>query len=450
MKQFDELEMTPFLKKVTFFSSGGAFLDGYVLTIIGVALTLMTPEFGLDAGWTAAIGASAFVGIFVGTILGGYLTDIIGRKIMFTLDVVAIAILSVLCFFMQGALELVILRFFIGFFVGADYPIATSLIAEYTPKAHRAKSMGMVSASWYMGATAAAVVGFLLLDWPDGWRWMLGSALVPCIVLLVGRHGIPESPLWLSRKGRLAEAQEVIYTTFGSDVIFEYEEPTDVRVSTLFKKGYLGRVVFLGVFILCQVVPMYALYTYGPTILSAFGLAEGNVSVLGEATISLLFLIGTFPAMHWLNRFGRRPTVLVSLACMAIGLFILGVWPDAPLAVIFFAFALYAFFSGAPGILQWLYPNELFPTEIRATAVGVAIGFSRIGTVAGTYLLPIALESIGIGPTMLVGAGLVAIGFVLAYFMAPETRDATLKEASQIGGVETRGATHHSKEKPSR
>lgn len=439
--------MTPFLKKVTFFSSGGAFLDGYVLTIIGVALTLMTPEFGLDAGWTAAIGASAFVGIFVGTILGGYLTDIIGRKVMFTLDVVAIAVLSVLCFFMQGALELVILRFFIGFFVGADYPIATSLIAEYTPKAHRAKSMGMVSASWYMGATAAAVVGFLLLDWLDGWRWMLGSALVPCIILLVGRHGIPESPLWLSRKGRLAEAQEVIYTMFGSDVIFDYEEPADVRISTLFKKGYLGRVIFLGIFILCQVVPMYALYTYGPTILSAFGLAEGNMSVLGEAVISLLFLIGTFPAMYWLNRFGRRPTVLVSLACMTIGLFILGVWPDAPLAIIFFAFALYAFFSGAPGILQWLYPNELFPTEIRATAVGVAIGFSRIGTVAGTYLLPIALESIGIGPTMLVGAGLVFVGFVLSYFMAPETRDATLKEASKIGGVETRGATHHSSKK---
>ena len=103
MKEFEELEMTPFLRKVTFFSSGGAFLDGYVLSIIGVALTQLTPIFGLDAAWTAALGASAFVGIFVGTILGGYLTDIIGRKRMFTLDVIAIAILSIVCYFMQGA-----------------------------------------------------------------------------------------------------------------------------------------------------------------------------------------------------------------------------------------------------------------------------------------------------------------------------------------------------------
>lgn len=444
-KHFDELEMTPFLKKVTFFSSGGAFIDGYVLSIIGVALTQLTPVFGLDVGWTAAIGASAFVGIFVGTILGGYLTDIIGRKRMFTLDVIAIAVLSVLCFFMQGAFELVILRFLIGFFVGADYPIATSLIAEYTPKIHRAKSMGMVSAAWYLGATAAAIVGFALINYEDGWRWMLGSALVPSVILLIGRHGVPESPMWLARKGRNEEAQQVIYTVFGSDVIFDYEEPADVRLSIMFKKGYLGRIVFMGVFILCQVVPMYAIYTYGPTIMAAFGLSEGNGSILGEAAISLLFLIGTFPAMYWLNRFGRRPTVLVSLALMTVGLLILGIWPDAPVWMVLFAFSLYAFFSGAPGILQWLYPNELFPTEIRASAVGVAIGFSRIGTVISTYGLPLVLESLGLGPTMLIGAALVGIGFVMSYFFAPETRGKTLYEASQIGGVQTRGATHHAK-----
>lgn len=448
-RHFEDLGMTPFLKKVTFFSSGGAFLDGYVLSIIGVALIQLTPLFGLDAGWTAAIGAAAFVGIFAGTVLGGYLTDVIGRKIMFTLDVLAIAALSVACFFMQGAFELTVLRFLIGFFVGADYPIATSLIAEYTPKALRAKGMGMVSASWYLGATAAAVVGFLLVHNPEGWRWMLGSALVPCVVLMIGRHGVPESPMWLARKGRLAEAREVVYTVFGSDVIFEYEQPADVRISSLFKKGYLGRILFLSIFILCQVVPMYAIYTYGPTIMSAFGLADGQHSILGEAAISVLFLVGTFPAMRWLNTKGRRPTLLVSLGCMTAGLLILGLWPDAPVAIVLFAFSLYAFFSGAPGILQWLYPNELFPTEVRASAVGVAIGVSRVGTVASTCLLPIALETIGLGPTMLIGAALVLIGFVLSYLFAPETVGKTLHEASQIGGVEARGATHHKKERES-
>lgn len=441
-KHFDEMAMTPFLRKVTFFSSGGAFLDGYVLSIIGVALIQLTPLFGLDVGWSALLGASALAGIFAGTILGGYLTDIIGRKTMFTLDVIAIALLSLACVFMQGPLELTIMRFAIGFFVGADYPIATSLIAEYTPKDHRAKSMGMVSASWYMGATAAAVVGYAFINVEGGWQWMLGSAIVPSVILLLGRHGIPESPMWLARKGRLKEAQQVVYTVFGSDVIFDYEEPADVRVSTLMKKGYLGRVLFLGMFILCQVVPMYALYTFGPNIMNAFGLGHGAESILGEAVISLLFLVGTFPAMRWLNKFGRRPSLLVSLAFMTFGLLVLGLMPEAPIWIVLIAFSLYAFFSGAPGILQWLYPNELFPTEVRASAVGVAIGFSRIGTVISTYCLPLALAEFGIGPTMLAGAAMLFLCFVLSYFFAPETRGLTLREASTLetdGSKDTAG-----------
>ncbi len=441
-KHFEDLALTPFVRKVTFFSSGGAFLDGYVLSIIGVALVQLTLVLNLDAAWTAIIGTAAFAGIFAGTILGGYLTDIIGRKRMFTLDVIAIGILSILCMFMDSAIQLVILRFLIGFFVGADYPIATSLIAEYTPKHHRAKTMGTVAAAWYLGATAAAVVGYLLysVDW--GWAWMLGSAIIPSVILLIGRHGIPESPMWLARKGRLSEAQEVVYTVFGSDVIFDYEEPSDVRISTLFKKGYLGRVIFMGVFILCQVVPMYAIYTFGPSIMNLFGLNQGHDSILGEAVISLIFLIGTIPAMHWLNKFGRRKTVLVSLACMGAGLLILGIWPDAPVWIVLFAFSLYAFFSGAPGILQWLYPNELFPTEIRATAVGVAIGFSRIGTIISTSMLPWCLAEFGIGPTMLAGAGLVVIALIASIAFAPETLGKTLKETSALTEKESSGRKH--------
>lgn len=85
---------------------------------------------------------------------------------------------------------------------------------------------------------------------------------------------------------------------------------------------------------------------------------------------------------------------------------ILGLFPTAPALVIIAAFGLYAFFSGGPGILQWLYPNELFPTSVRASAVGVSIAISRLGTIAATYSLPIMLSSFGVGPTMLCASGL--------------------------------------------
>ena len=432
-KTIDDVAMTPFLRKITLFSSGGAFLEGYVLSLIGVALTQITPLFNLDTFWSAAIGASVFLGILFGAILGGYLTDLIGRRKMFIIDMVAIGVVSILSMFSSEPIHLVLARFLIGFFVGADYPISTAMITEFTSKRYRAIAMGMVSASWYFGATAAAFVGFVLYPMSNGWMWMLGSAAIPCIILLIGRHDIPESPLWLRAKGRHEEARAVMDKVYGEDVDFNDEEQVGrTSLVQLFKGGYLKRVLYVGILILCQVVPMYAIYTFGPDIMSAFGLGEGRDSILGEAVVSLFFLIGTFPAMFWLNSMGRRPLLLMSLALMAVGLIILGIFPTAPIIVIIIAFGIYAFFSGGPGILQWLYPNELFPTAIRASAVGVAISISRVGTIASTYGTPVVMAEFGVGSTMLIAAGLVILGLVLSIFMAPETQGKSLAETSSL------------------
>lgn len=428
----DDAQMNRFLKKIVFFSSGGSFLDGYVLSIIGVALVQLTPALGLTDVEVAATGAAALAGIFFGSLAGGRLTDALGRRRMFIIDVTAIGLASLAACFVTAAWQLIALRLLLGFFIGADYPIATSLIAEFSPRRERAISMGMVSAAWYVGATAAAFVGFALYGTENGWRWMLGSALIPCVVLLVGRHDIPESPRWLAQRGRADQAREVMQKVYGEDVHLDDEEPTRAGFASVFRQGYTSRVIYLGLLILCQVVPMYAMYTFGPMIMSAFGLGEGSLSVLGEALVSLFFLIGTVPAMYWLNSLGRRPLLIGSLALMALGLLVPGIWPGANVVVIIAAFAIYAFFSGGPGILQWLYPNEMFPTEVRATAVGVAIAISRIGVVVSTYGLPLFLAAYGIGPTMLTGAGLLVLALVLSVFMAPETRGLTLGETSSL------------------
>lgn len=432
-RTIDEVSMTPFLCKIVFFSSGGSFLDGYVLALIGVALTQITPLLDLTETWSALIGASVFLGILIGTVVGGYLTDLIGRRVMFIIDLIAIAAFSIFSVFAADPLSLVIARFFIGVFVGADYPIATSMIAEFTPTHHRSISMGMVSAAWYLGATAAAFVGYALYAYDDGWRWMLGSAVIPCVILLVGRHNIPESPMWLNQHGRSEEANAIVARVYGEDVVLEYEEPSaKVPIMVLFRGGYGKRIVFLGILTLCQVVPMYAIYTFGPQIMTEFGLGAGQEAILGESAVSLFFLVGTFPAMFWLNSLGRRRLLIISLALMTIGMMILGLFPTAPALVIIAAFGLYAFFSGGPGILQWLYPNELFPTSVRASAVGVSIAISRLGTIAATYSLPIMLSSFGVGPTMLSASGLLLLGLVLSIFMAPETKGKSLTEASKL------------------
>lgn len=162
---------------------------------------------------------------------------------------------------------------------------------------------------------------------------MLGSAIVPCVFLLIGRCKVPESPLWLKSKGRHEEARRVVFRVYGADVILvdEEEEPKHkTGFAEMFPKGYAARIVFLGILTLCQVVPMYAIYTFGPQIMTAFGLGVGKSAILGESVLSLFFLVGSLPAMFWLNSMGRRPLLIRSLFLMAVGLLALGLFPTAP------------------------------------------------------------------------------------------------------------------------
>jgi putative MFS transporter len=104
----------------------------------------------------------------------------------------------------------------------------------------------------------------------------------------------------------------------------------------------------------------------------------------------------------------------------------MGVW------LVVLAFAVYAFFSGGPGNLQWLYPNELFPTDIRASAVGVIMSLSRVGTIVSTWALPVFISKYGISHVMLMGAGISLIGLLVSIAFAPETRGLTLAQTSQM------------------
>ncbi|WP_334540465.1 MFS transporter [Actinomyces sp. B33] len=429
--------MTPLLRRVIVFSSGGPFLEGYVLSIIGVALGAMGTDLVLDAHWKGLLGVAALVGLFLGASVGGWVTDLIGRRKMFVIDLVVIAVLSVACALVDSPAALVALRFLIGVAVGADYPIATSMIAEFSPRKYRAAAMGIIAAAWYLGANVAALVGFALIDARWGWRWMLASSAIPCLVILAGRWNIPESPRWLVSKGRGDEAQRIVHETLGANVrLPQDEQAAPTTVMKVLRGVYLQRVLFIGVIWLCQAIPMFALYTYGPQIISAVGLGEGRRVLLGELLIGTFFMLGTLPAMYLCEKIGRRPLIISCFAGMTAALALIGFLPGAGIGLIMGCFIAYAVLSGGPGNLEWLYPNELFPTEIRATAMGFAMAFSRIGTVVSIYVLPAFTAEHGIGMTMLAGAAISALGMIVSIIWAPETRGYTL---AQTGSPDFRG-----------
>jgi putative MFS transporter len=338
------------------------------------------------------------------------------------------------------AWELAWLRFLIGIAVGADYPIATSLLTEFSPRKYRGLMLGFLICVWYLGTVGAAIVGYALLSaGPAGWKWMLGSAAGPALLLVFGRWSTPESPRWLVSKGHLEKAREVVRTVWGADAgLPDLRETGQKKTDFLkvFSPGYLKRTVFIGTFQTVKIIPVFAIYTFGPQILQAFHLGGGNLWIFAYALTNTFFLIGCIPPLALINTLGRRPLMIWSFFFMTLGLLVVGLFPHAPAWVIIAGFLVYASLSGGPGVLQWIYPNELFPTEVRATAVGVATALSRIGAAIGTFALPYLLQTYGIGPTMLINTAITLLGFIVCVWLAPETKGLSLRECSEL--VESR------------
>lgn len=437
-ESFDQAPLNTFHKRLVIYSSGGPFLDGYVLSIIGMALVQATPQLQLNLFWEGMIGASALVGVFLGGFAGGWFTDKYGRQILYTIDLIAIGLFSLCQFWVESALALFILRLLIGIAVGADYPIATALLAEFAPQKYRGPFVAFLLVMWFVGAAAGYIVGDIMLrtEHLDAWRWMLASAALPTAIFLFLRRNTPESPRWLVQKGRFMDAKAVLKLVYNRDIsIRELTSmaPTTkpASVSALFKAGYGSRMLFVTIFWTCAIVPLFAVYAFGPKIMAALGLT-GSLGNLGAAAITVLFMLGCLPPLLIINKKGRRFLLLNSFFWSGLALLLLSLFPDSSQVVILLLFSAYALATGGSQTLQFVYPNELFPTEIRASAVGLASSLSRIGAAIGTYCVPFALVHLGIGPTMLVAAAVTFIGFAVSWKMAPETKSSSLEDSASL------------------
>jgi putative MFS transporter len=417
---------------ITMYAGGGEFCDGFILSIIGVALPLITATFTMDSFHAGLVGSAALIGMVFGGPIFGPITDKIGRQKVYLADLAAFIVLSVLQFFATDPWQLIILRFAMGIAIGADFAIAATIASEFTPQKSRGPLLVVMITMWSVGAATAYAVGWAMLSLgPDAWRWMLASSAVPAALIVLMRIGTPESPRWLLKKGRAEEAEAVLTRMLGPDAdLSDAAEDSNekARYTDVFRGPYLRRTIFVGVFWACQLLPQYAISTYEPTILGSFGLEHGNATYLGAVIIQIFFVVGSLSGMLFVNR-GRRSLLLWSFGLSAIPLVVLGLMPSAPAVLVVVLFATYGVAALSSQGLQAIYPSELFPTGVRATANGVATAISRIGAVLGTVGAPVLLAYSTSG-AMLVGAGIALLGCVVTFCMAPETSGMTLIESS--------------------
>lgn len=433
----EDAPLNNFHKRLAIYSSAAPFLDGYVLSMIGVVMMQITHALRLSSLEQGMIAASSLFGMFLGGFLGGLFTDRLGRKTLYLLVLIILAVFSLAQFWVSSAIALIVLRLLLGMTIGADHPLATSLLAEFLPKKYRGSILASLVMVWFIGAAAAYIVGEVIVRvaGEDAWRWALSSAFVPAIIFLFMRAGTPESARWLINKGRKAEADLVIKKVYGEQYsirhLAEKENGHNITVGQLFHSGYGKRIFFVSVFWTCAIIPQFAIYAFAPRILQTMGLT-GEWASMGAVAITVMFVVGCLGAVKLINPLGRRGLLLHSFFWSGLALLLLGIFPDSSAIITIFLFCTYALFIGGAQVLEFVYPNELFPTEVRGTAVGLATSLSRIGAALGTYLIPVALDSIGIANTMYVAFGISVAGFVLALVMAPETHARDLHSTSVI------------------
>lgn len=441
----DTAEVKRIHYKITALSAVGVFLDGFDISIIGVALTIIValPSFSYAATplGKGLMAASTTVGMLVGAIVFGYITDRRGRKFMYMWDMVIFVVFTAAISLAFDYWSLFIFRIVLGLAIGADYSISTTIISEFSPKQSRGKLLAVNVSAWWVGSAVAFIFGYVLLPLGvNSWRWMFALGMIPAIIVLVLRRSVPESPRWLGNNGQEEKARSVMQEITGSAHELKIARQS-ASFSTLFKRKYLRATVFVALFWFSYDVAFYGIGLFTPTILSIFGLSRAN-AILGSAVFASVAVIGSFLCIATVDRWGRKPVTILGFSGMTAALLVLSIiaieTPKSAFTAGGFAVliaAMYVLFqltqTWGPGGTDFIFPQELFPTSIRATGQGWGTSVSRLGAILGLVGFPQLVAFAGLGYGLILFLVFSAAGLLSTIFLGIETKGRTLEEITE-------------------
>lgn len=429
------LERLPFTKKLgkLLGASGiGWALDAMDVGLISFVIAALAQQWGIGDTAKSLILSIGFVGMAVGATLGGLLADKIGRRSVFALTLLIYGLATGASALAGSVAILLVFRFVVGLGLGAELPVASTLVTEYSPKAIRGRVIVWLEAFWALGWIASALIGYFVIAGSDnGWRWAFLIGTVPALWALVIRIHTPESVRYLEEKGRYQEAEAHVreyeesagaqYLYPGSTEIAENNHAAEVvveKTESIWSPALRTRTIALWIIWFAINFSYYGAFTWIPSLLTAQGF--DLVKSFGFTLIITLAQVPGYAAAAWLIEIiGRRKTLAIFLAGSAIAALLYG-QSSAEWQIIAAGMLLSFFNLGAWGALYAIGP-ELYPTSVRGTGTGAAAGFGRIASIITPLLVPVFL---GWGGNVLV-FGIFGIAFAvaaIAAFALPEQK----------------------------
>lgn len=448
-REMDQAQLSPLHWKLWLLSAMGIFLDGFDLFIIAVALPLIEQQFSASPALLGLIGASAPLGCIVGATIFGRFTDKLGRKTMLLIDLLFFVVFAGLSAFSWDAQSLIIFRFLLGIGIGADYPVSSTYITENMPSRLRGRMLVGGFGFQALGLLAGAILGIIVLKiYPEinAWRFILGFAVVPAIIILLFRLTLPESPRWLINQGKQVEAAAVASRMTGKKInIDAIQASSHSRFRDLFSRRYIGRTALTSLSWFLMDVAFYGVGFFTPIILATLAFnSEGNfiarsLSAIHGASFTQIFLvIGVIGCVLLVDKIGRIKLQTWGFLGMAVGLYILAASSlfnghKAEIICIFVGFIVfYVMTNLGPNPTTFLLPAELFPTHLRATGHGFASASGKVGAAVGIFLLPVLKAQIGLPTTMVLMGTVCLVGFILTIILGVETKGKSLDEIQRI------------------
>lgn len=417
----------------------GYLFDAYDIALNGFLMPLLGTHFDLSLGGRGLVATANLVGMAVGAVAWGAVADRIGRKKAFSVTLLIFALFSVLGALAPTYPVFLGLRFLAGVGLGGCIPVDYALVGEFAPRKYRGRVLTALDVWWPVGVTLCGLVSTELLSLQENWRWMLATMVLPALLLFWARRGIPESPIYLTKKGREAEARQVI-----DDLVARTGAPVEPYaipepVADTGPRGvaaaaeqlrriwrFSPRITSAAWLLFVTVMLVYyAALSWMPSILKEQGLGD-TAAFMSTTLMSGVGIIGVLVSTALVDTIGRKWLIGISAPVAALALVVFALVMKVPTEATV-AIAAFGFLMQLTIPAMYAYVAELYPTPLRASGFGWASSVSRAFTgfaplLFGSVMWPV----LGLPVTFAVLGLAVLVAVVWMAVAAPETKGRAL------------------------
>ena len=436
-QRLERLPMTKTMWKILLLVGVGWMFDAMDQGMVAGVLAAVGQTWELSALQQSMLASAGTFGMILGAALSGAAADRWGRRAVILFTLLLYSVGSLLCGLSVSYPMLVACRFLTGFGLGGELPAASTLVSEFSPKASRGRNVVLLESFWAWGWIVAALVAYLLIP-VYGWRIAFIVGALPAFFAAVLRRKVPESPRYLALTGKADEAETLVsdMETEAGVVTSEsektaIEQPVKARGSfaKLWSKPHLRSTIVLWVIWFGINFGYYGFVLWTPTLLMGQGFTM--VRSFGFTVVMCLAqLPGYFSAAWFIEKIGRKPTLIIYFAGTALASWLFG-HAGTEAAVLASGCLLYFFALGAWGCV-YSYSPEVYPTEVRGSGTGWAAAFGRIGAFIAPFVVPAVYaaygEQTGFTAVFAVLAAAFAITALVIAFAARETKGQPLTE----------------------